>query len=505
MKMKKTLFLCALLISALSWAKKPTVAISYNVYQTSAGQSYIETYFSLDPLSVSLKPNKNGLLQGGIEILLIFEQNGKIVAYDKLALLSTEMKDTVSEYPFSLQQSRIMLDTGNYIMKIEVADMQTPESPISMAADISIQRNTKDISISNIQLLDSYTPAATGSTTAKWGFDMVPLVPLGTYYIPEQLQTLPFFVEVANTDSVLGKSQPFIIKYYLQDNTRNITLNKYAGFQKATSGAVIPVLNTFNINKLPSGYYNLKVDVVGKENITLATQDVPFYRSNPSADNQELDLNSVQLGNSFVLGFHNLDTMLFYIDCLYPRSSEAERRIAQNVSSSANIELMQRFFLMFWNTRDPVNPELAWQNYLEVVNYAQKSFGTRSIPGYRTDMGRVLLQYGQPSTIERSFNEPSNYPWQIWQYDVLESPSTPKQNNRMFVFVDQAMAGRTFVLIHSTGIGEVQDYKWQYALNRNTNRGQDVDATSSPEARDDFGYRVNNNFIIGDHRYWGDR
>jgi hypothetical protein len=75
----------------------------------------------------------------------------------------------------------------------------------------------------------------------------------------------------------------------------------------------------------------------------------------------------------------------------------------------------------------------------------------------------------------------------------------------MFVFADQALAGRTYVLIHSTGIGEVQDFKWQFALNRNTNRGQNVDATSSPQARDDFGYRVNNNFIIGDHRYWGDR
>ncbi len=334
---------------------------------------------------------------------------------------------------------------------------------------------------------------------------MVPLVPLGTYYIPEQIQTLPFFVEVAQTDSVLGTGEPFIIKYYLYDNTRKSNLNKYAGFQKATAGAVIPVLNSFNINKLPSGYYNLKVDVVGKDNAILASQEVPFYRSNPTADGQVLDLSSVQLGNSFVLGFNSLDTLSFYIDCLHPASSEAERRTAQNVLASRNIELMQRFFLMFWNMRDPVNPEVAWLSYLDVVNYAQKSFGTRSIPGYRTDMGRVLLQYGQPTTIERSFNDPSNYPWQIWQYDVLESACTPSQNNRMFVFVDQALAGRTYVLIHSTGIGEVLDDKWQYALNRNTNRGQNVDSSSSPEARDDFGYRVNNNFIIGDHRYWGDR
>jgi GWxTD domain-containing protein len=304
---------------------------------------------------------------------------------------------------------------------------------------------------------------------------------------------------------VLGVDEFFIVKFYLYDNTRKTALNKYAGFQKATSGAVIPVLNSFNINKLPSGYYNLKVEVIGKDNAVLATQHVPFYRSNPTADGQVLDLSSIQLGNSFVLGFNNLDTLSFYVDCLHPASSEAERRTAQNVLASGNIELMQRFFLMFWSMRDPVNPEVAWLSYLEVVNYAQKSFGTRSIPGYRTDMGRVLLQYGQPTTIERSFNEPSNYPWQIWQYDVLESACTPSQNNRMFVFVDQALAGRTYVLIHSTGIGEIQDFKWQYALNRNTNRGQNVDATSSPEARDDFGYRVNNNFIIGDHRYWGDR
>lgn len=503
--MKKAFLISLFALSISALAKKPSVAISYIVYQTQAGESYIETYFSLDPHSVILKQNANDMLQGGVEILVLFEREGKIIAYDKLALLSTELTDSLGSHPYSVQQSRLMLKPGTYTMKIEVADMHAPESPISMVTDVTISLDFSKVSVSNILLLDSYKQANGESAVAKWGFEMVPLVPLGTYFIAEELKALPFYVEIANTDSILGAGEPFIIKYYLQDNTRKIALNKYAGYQKATSGAVVPVLNTFNISKLASGFYNLKIDVLSKDNVPLATQEVPFYRSNPQADNQELDLNNVRLENAFVSGIQSLDTLLFYIDCIYPTSTEAERRIAQNVRAAGNIELMQRYFFMFWRKRNPENPEIAWQNYFEVVKYTQRSFGTRSTPGYRTDMGRVLLQYGQPTTIERSFSDPSNYPWQIWQYDVLESPSSLTQNNRMFVFVDQALAGRNFVLIHSTGLGEVQDYKWQYAIQRNTNRGQNVDDMSSPNARDNFGYRVNNNFIIGDHRYWGDR
>ena len=501
----RILVVLALFFTLSVEAKKPNVAIFYDQYLSASGQPYIETYFSLDPLSVNLTLNEQGNLQGGIKILLLFEQEGEIVAYDKMLLLTPEIGDTLAQLPYALQASRLALDPGNYTMKIEIVDLNQETNPITLNHEMQVQVDRSNLSLSNILILDSYKQATEKNANSKWGYELIPIVPIGTYYIPEQLNTLPFYMEIANADSVLGQDEQFITRYYIFDNTRKIVLNKYAGFQKLSAATVNPVLNAFAIDKLPSGYYTLTVEVISKNNELLKTQKLPFYRSNPAADANEFDLSLVSLGTSFVTRLNNPDSLVFYVDCLYPTSTDSERRVAKNVLSSNDVELMQRYFLMFWNKRDPVNPEIPWMAYKQKVHYSQREFGSKSTPGYRTDMGRVLLQYGQPTTIERSFNDPSNYPWQIWQYDVLESPSTPMQNNRMFVFVDQALAGRNYVLIHSTGLGEIQDFKWQYALSRNTNRGQNVDDGSRPDGRDDFGYRVNNNFIIGDHRYWGDR
>jgi hypothetical protein len=102
---------------------------------------------------------------------------------------------------------------------------------------------------------------------------------------------------------------------------------------------------------------------------------------------------------------------------------------------------------------------------------------------------------------ERPFDG-KNYPYQIWQYDELKSASTIKQQNQVFIFVDQELIGRQYTLIHSSAQGEVKDHKWQYHLSRHTNSGPDIDATSTKYGRDNFGERISNSLILGNQGTW---
>ncbi len=501
----KNLFFAFMLVFAANIlvAKQLNVAIFYNQYLNVNGQTYIETYFSLDPRSVVLAKNENNMWQGGIEILIVIEKEGQTVAYDKLQLNATESADTTILLPYTVQQSRIKLEAGTYTMKIELNDMATPKEPILLEQVIEINLDRSKLTTSSILLLDSYKESDAQSVVGKWGYDLVPIVPTGTYYIGENISSLPFYCEVFNSDTTFGDNEPFMVKYYLKDNLKNAILPRYAGFQRVSGAVVNPILNSFNIKNLPSGYFDLVVEVVSQSNEVLSTETVSFYRRNTEADMQNFNANDVLIANSFVEHIKNVDSMYFYIDCLYPISNDGERRVATNVLAERNLEQMQRYFLVFWNRRNQLEPERDWELYLTMVKYAQKQFGTYTVPGYRTDMGRVLLQYGKPTLIETNNQDPSNYPYQIWQYDVLVSESTPTQNNQIFVFVDQSGVGRNYTLIHSAAIGEVHDSKWEYALNKTLNRGGDVDATSQQQSRDNFGYRVHNNFIIGDQRFWG--
>ena len=138
--MKKLFVVFTLLFAAnLLTAKQLNVAIFYNQYLNVNGQSYIETYFSLDPRSVTLKLDQNNMWQGGLEILITIEKENEIVAYDKVKLNATGSSDTISSIPYTVQQSRVKLDAGTYLMKIELTDINSTEEPIVLAQQIEVQ------------------------------------------------------------------------------------------------------------------------------------------------------------------------------------------------------------------------------------------------------------------------------------------------------------------------------------------------------------------------------
>jgi len=505
-KVFRVFFICIFFVaSQTAKAQDFQVNVYFSQFMQLNGEPYIEIYFALDPHTVVLAQNSNKQWQGGLDVVVTINKEEKIVAFDKFQLFSQELIDTLQILPFVFQQSRLSLDQGAYTMNIEMKDIHAAHPPAVINHPFEIKMSNSMLHASSLLVLDRYSEASTTGNNIKYGIEMVPIVPSGTYFIHEQITKLPFYIEIYNTDQVVGTDQGYMLKFYLKDNLSKQVLNSFIGYQKAKGSKVQPLLKEFNISGLKTGYYEIVIEVISAQNEVLKTFTTPFYRRNGTADFASVNLRDVQLTNTFVEGMRSTDTLAAYIDCLFAVSTDAERRIAANVLSEKNLETMQSFFLNFWRTREPADPNAAWQRYLADVKVVNSQYGSTSIPGYKTEMGRVYLQYGKPNMIERSDHDPSNYPWQIWQYDILESASTPVQNNQLFVFVDQALTGRTFRLIHSTALGEVRDDKWQFQLNRHTNRGPDVDAQSTQMGRDNFGYRVNNNFIIGDQRFWFDR
>lgn len=495
----------ALFASQVVYGQDFNVNVFYSQFLQANGEPYIEVYFALDPNTVALAQNNRQQWQGNVEVLITVKKEDKIVAIDKFQMLTPEMNDTTLWHPFVFQQSRLALSQGEFEIFIEMKDVHSAKAPVTIRHPFKVEFLENRIAASSMLILDSYKESNAKDAHVKYGVEMIPIVPAGTYFIPEKVSSLPFYIELYNTNHVIGEESGYVLKFFIRDNLAKKTLNNFTGYKKAKGSKVQPLLNEFNITELKTGYYEVVVEVVNSQNEIVETFSTPFYRRNGQADYASIDLREVKIANTFVEGMRSPDTLVAYIECLYPISTEAERRIASNLLVEKKLEVMQSYFFNFWKQREPSDPNASWQTYLADVKKVNSMFGSQSIPGYKTEMGRVYLQYGKPTLIERSDHDPSNYPWQIWQYDVLQSAATPTQNNQLFVFVDQALTGRTFQLIHSTALGEIRDDKWQFQLNRHTNRGPDVDAQSTQMGRDNFGYRVNNNFIIGDQRFWFDR
>jgi hypothetical protein len=92
-----------------------------------------------------------------------------------------------------------------------------------------------------------------------------------------------------------------------------------------------------------------------------------------------------------------------------------------------------------------------------------QNFGTPSRPGYKTDRGRVYLQYGAPYDIVTSVNEPGAYPYEIWFYTTLPD----KQTNIGFAFYEPSLASNDYILLHSNARGELHDMRWKVKLYEN--------------------------------------
>jgi GWxTD domain-containing protein len=300
-------------------------------------------------------------------------------------------------------------------------------------------------------------------------------------------------------DKTLEKGEPFLISFYLKNENTGEKISKYSSYDKATSQPVHPVLKSLNISSLQSGNYSLILEARNKENKVICKDSTFFYRVNPI--NKQLDIDklaSMDLEGTWVEKLDNYDTVYKYLDCLYPISSQVERLYADNQINGGDIENMKRYFLSFWSIKNPSDPKGAWLAYYKTVLQIDKKYRTSIMPGYRTSRGRVFLQYGAPFFIESSVSEPSTYPYEIWQYDQLESASTNYQVNRIFVFANYMVGSNDYELIHSDAVGEVYDPRWRVRINkRDAGAGSIDDNNINDFGRNSPGSRYDNNIILG--------
>jgi GWxTD domain-containing protein len=113
--------------------------------------------------------------------------------------------------------------------------------------------------------------------------------------------------------------------------------------------------------------------------------------------------------------------------------SPLEREVFLKLQTDRERDL---FIESFWKHRDP-NPateenEFKKEHYRR-ISYANHYFGrTTSIPGWKTDRGRVYIILGEPRDIQRFEGQSQTYPAEVWFYQGLEKMGLPSGFNLVF-------------------------------------------------------------------------
>lgn len=464
-----------------SYPKSMQAYLSHATFYSPKDGPYVETYLSVVGRTVKFVNVADNKYQATVEITIVFKQNDIVRGFKKIDLKSPAIEDTNKiDFTF-MDQQRFQLPNGDYNMEIQIVDINKPKAvPFKTSESITINFPAGKVSVSGIQLVESYKPSVSLNAISKNGYDLVPFT---INFYPETINNLSFYAEVYKTDSLFKPEDKFLVNYFIESSETNKVLSDYFKFKKESPKNVIVEFNEFDISMLPSGNYNLVVEVKDKDNQSVAINKLYFQRSNPSVHFNIKDIATLDVSNTFAGKITDIDTLRDYIKSTYPVSTQIEKLFAESNLKSSDLKTLQQYFLNFWMTRNENEPAKAWAKYFIEVQKVNHAYSTMIRKGYETDRGRVYLQYGPPNSINSVASDPNSYPYEIWHYYTLGS-----QRNKKFVFYEPDLITNDYELIQSDAIGEISNPAWQLVLNKRSDSTNNPDAT---KGQDYFGGKAN--------------
>lgn len=495
--MKKfALLLLTLALATTAFAEKKQLSALFGYsafYIPGSNQPYVETYLNFNAWTLDFKKVEKDQYRATVEVTLVVRKDS-VVSYLKKYDLNSPVttSDTAVNFTF-FDLQRFGLANGIYDLELTLRDKNSKNAPTTYTDKMVVFFQQGKPSMSNIQLMSSATPTVSDNMLSRNGYDMVPYI---NDFVPANITALNPYVEIYNLDrEISDKNQNYSIKAYIQKKENGRRIEGFSTtVQHNNARQIDPVFLTLDISKLPSGNYDLFVEVLNQNDDVLLKKDITFMRSNPKVIDDAMSEDNV--ATSFAALITDEAQLNYYLNALYPIASESETQVARNLARTQNnLVEKQTFFYRFWLMRNPISPETEWNKYLALLTYVDENFSYPRTPGYMTDRGRVYLQYGPPDHIrdEKNFvgmrhfvgssanrvdqttvvetisneNGPTGHgsvhylPYQLWRYNMIEG----EKPNSVFLFWDELRSGY-YKLLNSSVIKEIHTPFWERALSQ---------------------------------------
>ncbi|MDZ7360550.1 MAG: GWxTD domain-containing protein [candidate division KSB1 bacterium] len=349
-------------------------------------------------------------------------------------------------------QARFQLTVGLYRFYVRVHDTNNPARHGERAFQIMVEPYPAgQLALSDLQLASHLERDTTHSIFHKNRHLVLPN-PGALYGL--ELPVLYFYAEIYNLH--FPSDSAYSVQYRLEDGEGNV-VKALPSKRRPIAGAKLVEVGGFNIVTLKTGSYFFEMRVVDHTTGAQASRRRKFFiyrEKDQPAMAQEISTAALE-----------------FLAQIYRRRSEKELdkefEMARYISSPEEKKIYgslkpdgkRDFLAKFWQKRDqsPETPRNEYrENYLALARFANDNFsGFRE--GWKTDMGRVLLVYGQPDEIERFPSSNDARAHQIWRFFEIEGGIE-------FIFVELRSGGE-MELVHSTARNELQDPTWQRWLN----------------------------------------
>lgn len=268
-----------------------------------------------------------------------------------------------------------------------------------------------------------------------------------------------FYAEAYNLDQLAPIESEYTVFAYIAEANLPQPL---ADLQRRTARPLRSpdvVVGSFDLAKLPSGSYFLRVALLNSKNEALVERSRKFYVFNPGVERAAIagvdeDFENSRYANMPV---EEVEKAIEHIQIV---ATDAEKRRVRGI---ADLDERRRFLMEFWFKRDPNlnTPVNEFQEqFYQRLQYANDRYKSSFQEGWETDRGRALIKYGSPVDVEMHLYDRDTVPYEIWSYNNI-----PGEGQAIFVFADRDGYG-LFELIHSSVSGERKMGNWMAELRR---------------------------------------
>lgn len=417
--------------------------LDYSVfkYLPDADKSYLEIYYSIEQRELDYIKQVEGF--GTIVSLeLSLKDHQGIEVKEKKWKVGSLIQDLEKVKASDAQMIDVLGDTikpGIYSLELRAIDLNSDKVGVKKTEIAVLDFQGESLQMSDIQLALSLSEEDTTEVKFnKSGVKVLPnpggeyIVKKGMLYLYAEIYNLKFDQE--------GESKGYSLNFSISDSTGS-NPKDYGTQINTKPGNTAVVMSALNISSLLPGKYQLRVlakDLDSEEEI----EKVKPFKVIAGA---VMDISEGPLTEEEAEGLRN---MLSYIGT----------RDELSMYDQLNLAGKRQFMQEFWrrNDPDPSTPENEFKiEYYQRWEEAKRRYSTsqKDKNGWRTDMGRVYIIYGEPDDIDRHPYSMTSKSWERWNYDHI-------QGGVYFIFVDDAGFG-DYKLIHSTAKGEIKDSRWQ--------------------------------------------
>ncbi|MGB9771396.1 MAG: GWxTD domain-containing protein [Candidatus Kapaibacteriota bacterium] len=461
------------MLSLFAFGKNLPIFVDYCVFKKNEKQNIVEIYYGFIDNQLQYYKQRNDFVAELIFELRFFEIDSLLETYEWTVYHKKEKLDTNSELQNLLVGQKNFLIRSGIPTRFELFCFDAKDSTFRFRWTFDVENPDfakSEWTISDIQIAQFVERSDT--TSFLWQQEFLK----GSYYVVPN-PTL----EVIGSASI-GPRLYTYFEYYLSGATSTKQLKiEYRIFNTLQeevfySNKIVKTvavsqfdINGFALDALTSGTYFFEARILDPQGKMLArSKRKKFYLLNPELPPEPIrKYAESELFEKSAFASMNDSALNVEFERASYIASDYEKELFKNLTTT---EAKRRFLFQFWKRRNPDSTLVynkAYDEFLQKVNYANRFFSVgNKLEGWKTDRGRVLIQYGEPTTREYHPREADKRSYEIWFYSEI-------QGGAFFYFVDLFGNGNYF-LVHSTAMNEIYNENWysDFVTGTNTERIQ---------------------------------